>query len=309
MTARAFPVRSVDRDNEVVRRVYVKSTTDRARSQSSFHYVKVGVARGTDKVDWLGEWNQSAQALTANQRFYLTGDDELNYQLDDGDEIVVWHDSTGGPASPEGLSVEIKGTRVGAVGAPDIERRDGDFPYAARPESQLFSVGSGSADPGVEVLAAELNGSGVSDWEHVFQIPSVAVDAASASSLVHFAVVEDSDASIQTVNSTSYVDGAVSAAVVLPAGVTTLYVHVTVNCTFDGSASAAALFVAVGDGSSEYSDQQARTNGVGYHRNLSTSYATTITADTTFVPRFKYVTAACDVTQQNISVSVQGLYD
>lgn len=170
MTARLIPIRSVDRDNEVVRRVYVKSSTTRQRDSSYYLLVKVGVSRGGSSPDWLGDWDQSERGLTAYERYHLTGDADLNFSLDDGDELVLYlEDFSDSVYSFDGMSVEVKGVRYGEVGDATIPRTDGEWPAAAVATSELFTIGADVVEPGasdaIDTLVETLNQSGVTDWE------------------------------------------------------------------------------------------------------------------------------------------------
>ena len=169
MAETIIPLRSTERTNEIVRRLWLKSSTDRPKDKAAYYRIRVGIATGS-YVDWLGEWNQSRSGIGANEKFHLSGEFPLNIQLDEGTEIVVGITSYGSPATLYGMSVEVKGARAGSVGEQNVVRRDGDFPPGAEIVEPLFGVNAhitdGPTREAVNAIIDGLNNSGALDWSH-----------------------------------------------------------------------------------------------------------------------------------------------
>lgn len=165
MSTRVIPDYSAARDNEAIRAVYIVSTSNRARDTGDFYRIRYGVA-SENGTDWLGEYDQSKHALTANKRFDMTTDEDLNWGLQDGDETVIEITKTGSPSSLDGVKVEMKGHRVGELGSTEAPRADETTLPGSRPLIQKLFTGEAST-PEVERLAAVLNDSGVVEFGSV----------------------------------------------------------------------------------------------------------------------------------------------
>ena len=282
---RTLPIATAERGNETIRRIYLKSSTERARSRAAYHEVRVGVSKGTAEVQWLGAWSQADNALEANTRYDLTGGVELNYRLDEGDEVVLEVGTFGAPASLDGMSVEVKGARVGEVGEITHDRADGDYPGRAQIVSELFTVTGQIQDPGardsVEALVSALNSTGINDWSHTVPL----MDAPGTGDTA-VATYEDSQDSAATTTAASFADGPVSITVDAPAGKTT-YVSVYAHCTHTSNSGRNVLAIGIGDGSTDHNEAQSSAGSSGGNEGfVSTRLDTTISGSTTFTLRF-----------------------
>ena len=93
---RRIPAYSVERTDEAIKSIHLVSTTNRARSKTNWHKIRVGISV-EGRTDWLGEYDGANQALSKDQRFVMTGDGDLNYPLPEGGEVVIEITSGGSP--------------------------------------------------------------------------------------------------------------------------------------------------------------------------------------------------------------------
>lgn len=294
MAERIIPLRSIRNAGRVLTNAYVTSSTARSKSASGFQKVRVGVAKGTG-VDWLGEYSGAKHALTANQRFSLTGELDINFPLSPDENIVAGVTTIGSAASLDGMTIEVRGDRVGEVGEVQSDRPDGSFPGAHGISSQLFHVPGDEIDgqnQAMDTLVSNLNDSGVTEWEIVFPLYDAAptVNAAAAG--------DDYDAADDTITSTSFADGNVSVAVAIPAGYTKAYVKVDAVCSWDSDTASHSAFgsIAIGDGTTDHNEVRDYSTGNGLDGVLATTFAGELTADTTFTLRLKYTSSGSSAT-------------
>lgn len=163
MSERILPLRSVTTDREVVTGAWVVSGTDRSRSLSAYHTIRVGVARGSG-VDWLGDWSGAKRGLSANVRFSLTGELDLNFPLEEGEEIVAGVNTIGSPTGLDGIKLEVRGREVGEVGSIQSSRPDGDYPGASAITGQLFQTPDSGGGTAMDALVSRLNDTSITEW-------------------------------------------------------------------------------------------------------------------------------------------------
>jgi hypothetical protein len=112
------------------------------------------------------------------------------------------------------------------------------------------------------------------------------------------------DQTTDNVSSTSYVDGAVSITVAPPAGgVASVAVHAQMTCV-PSAATTTDMYLAIGDGTSEYGEQFESHDDTSHDEVVATSYCTSITETTTFVNRVKRSGGNFDMNRQTMSAQV-----
>lgn len=177
MTTRRIHVHSQERENEHIRFVRLWSDTDRARSSGGGYYKIKAVVRNGSKTDVLGEWSQKNHTLSASAFLSLTGGDDINYALQDGDVCAVEVEAFSLAPNLEGISVDWGFTRTGGVGPSGTDRVDGDFPSAAVVTKPLFYPGGQIADLAtrdtVDSMVNTLNSSGVAEFHKVVALPDL----------------------------------------------------------------------------------------------------------------------------------------
>ncbi len=163
---RRIPAYSVERSNEAIKSIHVVSTSDRDRSKTDWHKIRVGVSV-EGRTDWLGEYDGAKQSLSKDVRFILTGDGDLNYLLPEDGEVVVEITTGGSPSSLDGMKVAGRGHRIGELSDDENARADdSSFPGSRVLKQKVFT---GVDEPGVERLASMLNDNGVTDFG--FEVP------------------------------------------------------------------------------------------------------------------------------------------
>ncbi len=145
---------NVTEANEALRKVTLWSSADRGANPINYYSVTVGIGTSDGKVDVVGEYDGSTDALTGNDVRDLTGVRPVDRLLKPGDTLLIDVESVGSPAlTASGLTVEWHLELVGGNS------------QAFKP---AFQVGGYIPDERVRSavggLERQLNGSGVTAW-------------------------------------------------------------------------------------------------------------------------------------------------
>lgn len=168
MSVRRFPVYVADeRVGEVIRRVSLWSDTGRSRSSTDFHVIRAGISSDAG-ISYIGEWDQSRNALTARKAARITGPSDINRPLPLGCTVVCEVETTGSPETLDGLGVLFRFAFVGETQASAQHRPDGNFAHRHEITKPLFSVGRTIVDAptreAVEAVASALNTTHLPSW-------------------------------------------------------------------------------------------------------------------------------------------------
>lgn len=187
----------IQKDNEVLKSAAIVTETSRARNNTSYHKIEVGVRNG-EYTSYLGEWSQAANKLDKGVERELLPANKREKRLRRGQQIILRVTSAGSPDSPTDMAVTIKTTLDGAVTG------------KVRP---LVSVGTEVNDEqsreAIDSVVSRVNESGMADSVSRIQVidnPSAAASTGGSSYANSSAINYFWTSSLQTHNTTSYVD-------------------------------------------------------------------------------------------------------
>ena len=272
---------SFDASNELLRDVRIISPVGRTRSKTNNYRVRVGVREG-DFITYVGTWDQANNSLSAGTSRRVLDDSRRGMRLRDGWKLEVEIRQIGSPSDIVGSSVEFVFDRTGSVSGK---------------EKPMVSSQATTGYDTAEDLAVLINRQKLG--ERRAQVPLVKETPATSTS-VTVQASDDNDATGGVISSTSFTDGAVSVTVTAS---TTTYVQVVASCQAESS-GAGRFWLAIGDGTTDHNEIEAFYAAGSANSAAATSYAGTVTADTTFKIRLKTDGVGGNPTVEDQTISV-----
>lgn len=272
-------------DNEVLRSADLVSSSARNERAKDRHRVRAGVRRGS-AVTWLGEWDQSQARMPQGVPFGMLDEQYKGLRLKTGDQLVAEVFQVGSPASIQDATLNFNLELVGG--------RSGRERPLIR---QGTEVGDWRTREALDGVASQIKSSGLGRWSQSVALvdPSSAVSVPGGAGSTY-------SSTLKTVATGSMVNGDVTVTVTPASGKTAKGV-VQAEMSFESSSGAAACTgtVAINDGSTDQNRQQGWSGILGRIQNVATSYAFSVTAETTFTIRLQSTTSSARVQRQNIS--------